>query len=487
MQIDQVAQRFARRKDFELVDFAMVALPMYAITLDCVCCVHRPFPPMSLFALRAIKASITNEAGVASFLGLEITVTRTILRELVQDRYLVDAGVPDHYELTETGRQIVEEERQYVPLEETHSVIYDGILRRPVWLSGERLLRPSEIDRGSTIEIRPYPGLPPELPEIRLPDIVTVLKSRYGTDEFDRDVLALSRIARRSKVFRLATGLAYRMKNGPEIQIAFVIDGVPHKELEQVFAEKGGARKMGFIKALSEVGVERAVKKHLGNDIVQLLPEDSELQGRRQILAGARLGLEIAARHSEASNAEINVAKLEDARSRFAEAVRSIQTFQARPLDVYETGQLVRDALETATTRIFVAVSESWITVVNRDFVRSLEEKLKRGVDIRILEFVRAEEDSQTSGVREKLGEIVRIGGKYRNLRVTRSKRRGFHFLIKDSQFAAIANRPILGPASKTRMFHQFSGFLLQTPALTDAYAARVTDLHWKEESPPPA
>jgi len=435
---------------------------------------------MALFALRAIKAGLRTEGEISGFLGLDSTVLRIALHELSENRCIASES-DGRYVVLEHGLKVIEEEKEHVPVEETHTVIFDGILRRPVWISGERLMRPSEIDRVSAIEIRPYPASPPEIEELKLPDVVGVLRSQYGAEEFDRDVLSLSRIARRSKVFRQAIGLAYKMPKGPDIQIAFVVDGVPHTELERVFAEKGGARKMGFMKALSEEGIQRAVRRHLGQDIVALFPDETEVQERLQALATAKLELEIAARRGEAERSPGGGSRLEEARSRYSSLVRAIQTYRARPLEVYEAGELLDDALVSASRRLFVAVGDAWDVGINRDMLRRLEGALRRGVEVRILTFVKKGADGNERPKGERLVEVVRLQERYNNLRISSSRRMGFFFLVKDTQFAAIANRPLLGPASRTRMFHQFAGFLLQDPSLVEGYVARLADLYWHD------
>src|SRR5688500_12184014 len=130
MEINEIAQRYFIRRDFELVDFSPVALPMYAITLECVCGVHRPFPPIALHILRAIKLGLTDAADIAGFLGLEVSVVRTSLGQLAQDRYIFDGDDVGPYAVTSSGAQVIEDEKEFVPLEETHTVLFDGILRR---------------------------------------------------------------------------------------------------------------------------------------------------------------------------------------------------------------------------------------------------------------------------------------------------------------------------------------------------------------------
>ncbi len=482
MQIEEIAQRYARRRDFELVDFSPVALPMYAISLECVCAVHREFPPISLFILRAIKVGLSDTGEIAAFLGLDSSVVQASLGELVQDRYVADSADGTSYAVTELGMKVIEDEAEFVPLEETHTVLFDGILRRPVWLGGERLLRPSELDRTSTIEIRPYPGVLPDLEELRLPDVVSALKAQYGQDEFDRDVLKLSRVTRRSKVFRPAIGLAYKMKRGPEVQIGFLVDEVPHAELERVFAEKGGARKMGFIKALSEIGMERTLRRHLGAEVAQLIPNDAELQIRRMALADARFGLDIASRRAAGDPNPVHTSGLEEARAKYEQAMQAFQMFQARPLSVDEISMLLEDALAGSTTRVIIAVADVWRATVTRELLSLVEEALKRGVEVRVLEFLRRDDNAARRRSENEAIGLARLGH-YSNLVVSQSSRRGVYFLVKDRQFAAIANRPFLGPASRTRMFHHFSGYLLQAPHLVEAYVRRLMELHWKDTS----
>jgi hypothetical protein len=104
-------------------------------------------------------------------------------------------------------------------------------------------------------------------------------------------------------------------------------------------------------------------------------------------------------------------------------------------------------------------------------------------VQIRILEFVRG--DNQVpKAIAGRLADFAKLE-RYKNLSVTRSARRGFFFLVKDAQFAAIANRPLFGPASKTRMFHQFAGYLLQAPDLVNAYVSRLMDVYWGGRAAP--
>lgn len=481
MRIDEIAQRFSRRRDFELVDFALVALPMYAITMECICSVHRPVPPISLFILRAIEAGLRTESRIGEFLGLDRRIVNVALGELIQDRYITESATGTEHVLSEIGSRIIQEEKEYVPQEETHTIIYDGILRRPIFLSGEQLLRPSELDRSTTIEIRPYPGILPELDEIRLPDVVHVLKSQYeGEDEFDRDVLALSRISRRSKVFRIGIGLAYKMIRGHEVQIAFIADGVPHRELERIFAEKGGARKMGFIKALGESGNDKSLRQHLGSEVLKVLPDDNTLQERRQSLATTKLALDIAVRRAEADPSLQNTTLLEGARRDYELSIREMRAFEARPLEVYEIADLLADCFATANKRILVGVSESWHIALNRQWLKAFEDALGRGVEIRVLEFSKAVDKSKPKKP-EMQEEIAKLGMRFKIFSVTRSRRKGFFFLVKDREFAAVTNRPALGPASKSRMFHQFSGYLLQSPSLVEIYATRVTELYWNE------
>src|SRR6266699_780476 len=476
MSPDELAQRFERRKDFDLVDVALVALPMYLLTLECVCSVHREFPPIALFLLRAVRAGLTDEKEIAAFLGLDPSVTRVVTRQMLDGGYIVKGGDEETISLSAQGEKIIEQEKEFVPQEEVHIVIFDGLIRKPVWLSGEQLLRPSEIDRSNTIEIRPYPGALPEIEDLNLADVTEVLRKQHGgAKEFGRDFLALSRVARRSRVFRSGVGLAYRARRGPDTQFAFVIDGVPDAKLEQVFAEKGGPRKMGFIKALSQVGVDRGLKRHLGEGVVALLPDSAQLSLKRQLLAGARLGLDIAAKRAESEPSEEVRGKFAEARQRFEECDRELRMFPARPLAVYEVGMLLDDALRTASDRVFLAVGEFWKSRPGRDAISKLEKALKKGVRIHVFELVKEKQDGDRNRPPAS-NDLDKLGRRYPNLRMLQTKRRGFFFLIKDRQFAAIGNRPFLGPATRARMFHEFAGYLLQSRELVDAYSARLQE-----------
>lgn len=470
---EETGLRFERRKDFELVDVSQVALPMYVLTVECICCVHRPFPPIALFVLRAIKAGVDECAEISGYLGLELSLLRTVIREMSEEGYL-RTGDDGTLSLSPKGERVVDDEHEYVPLEESHTVLFDGILRRPVWLGGERLGRPSDIDRTTTIEIRPYPGAPPEIEDLKLPDVRDVLKRRYGgAEEFGRDLLAISRLARRSRVFRPAVGLAYRARRGPEVQISFVVDGVPSVELEQVFAEKGGPKKMGFIKSLSRAKVERGLKLHLGADVKMPPPADPGYQAMRDAFAAARLGFDIALRRAEFSESAQAKNQLIEAQRQYIECEQQLRVFQARPLAVYETAMLLQDALDSATDSIYISVTEHWRSRPGNGVLVAIERALRRGVRVQVVEYVKSL--ARAPGTNGPPSESIdALSARYANFKLLRSKPKSFFYLVKDRQFGAIANRPIMGPASRSRMFHQFAGCLLQSPDLVDAYISRI-------------
>src|SRR3989442_2702667 len=112
MRTEGIAQRFAKRRDFALVDVAMVALPMYAITMELICLAHRPFPPMALYILRTVNAGLTLESQIAAFLGVEVPVVRKVLEELLEGRYVSRDEESTAYQLMEQGAKVIETEKR---------------------------------------------------------------------------------------------------------------------------------------------------------------------------------------------------------------------------------------------------------------------------------------------------------------------------------------------------------------------------------------
>ena len=255
MTAEDVARRFERRHGYELVDYAEVALPLYRLTVDAVTMVHREIPPIKEFVMRTIAAGMDNIPDVSGFLGLDESTVAATFETLETERYLSQHETNSGATLSDRGREVLAKMRESSPQDEMLVFLFDRLLLKPVRLGPEQLMVPASIDPLRMIEIRPYPAEGPEITDIALPDVSRVLEEQAGgRADFGRDLLRLKRIVRRVRLYRPGVALVYKKMRSSDIQIAFIVDDARHEGLEHTFAERGGPKKMGFVKSVDEVG-----------------------------------------------------------------------------------------------------------------------------------------------------------------------------------------------------------------------------------------
>lgn len=276
---EEVARLHQFREGFTLVDYAEVGLPIFRLTIEAVTTSHRQMPTIQEFVLRSLALGIQHEDQIARMLGLNLNIVQAATNMLVSDGFVARQAAPpdrESFRLTEAGRARLEEEQVEELKEEMLVIDYDGIRRLPIRLAGTNVLRPSELRGIGGIEIRPYPADTPPLGELAIPDVTRVVRRQRGED-FRRTVLALKRIVRRNNVYREAVALVFAADRGAEVQVAFAADGKLLDLHERAFAEHGGPRKMGFVKALGEGGARRRIERLVGKELVRSYPSKESL------------------------------------------------------------------------------------------------------------------------------------------------------------------------------------------------------------------
>ena len=204
MNPEDVARNYQFREGFRLVDYGEVGLPIFRLTIEAVTMAHRTMPTIQEFVMRCLALGETREPDIARMLGLKLDVVRGAMNALISDRYVSRqpaAGDTELFRLTDAGQVRLKNEREEVPQEEMIVIDYDGIRRARVRLTGESVVRTSELHTAGAIQIRPYPAEAPPITELRIPDVTKVIR-RQGGEDFRRTVLTLKRIVRRSNVFR---------------------------------------------------------------------------------------------------------------------------------------------------------------------------------------------------------------------------------------------------------------------------------------------
>ena len=200
-----------------------------------------------------------------------------------------------------------------------------------------------------------------------------------------------------------------------------------------------------------------------------MLPEPDVLEERRIAVSLGRLKHQAAVsrveRVGDRASAELKEAVGATAAA-LEEAHEALLQFPARPVAPYELVELLDRALETSSRNLVISSRTIDRSVVDAQFLKRLEALLAGGTRVSLsLGEVRVDGPAP---------EVERLRTRYPRLEISLGKRGQFHYLISDNSFAAVSNRPFLSNVGKVRSFHHVVGYLLQKPALVEAFARRV-------------
>lgn len=481
MSPEEVARLHQFREGFTLVDYAEVGLPVFRLTIEAVTTSHRQTPTIQEFVLRSLALGVEHEDDIARMLGLKLDIVQASTNMLVADGLVARQAAPpdrERFRLTDPGHARLEQEQVEELKEEMLVIDYDGIRRLPIRLAGANVLRASELRGHGGVEIRPYPADTPPIADLAIPDITRVVRRQSGED-FRRTVLALKRIVRRNNVYREAVALVFASDRGSEVQVAFAIDGKLSDSHERAFAEHGGPRKMGFVKALSEGDARRRIEKLAGRDLARSGPA-------REILFEARkeeLNGEVAVRSLRAAakgtsrNAPVSIA-LRDAEERLQVAMHSLSSMSIRPLVCYEQDELLDEALRSARRTLLVTTAGIQPFTVNGYFLRALDKLIEERVAVQIESVLTPSAKARGGNQFDPLAELTKRS-QHNQLRLEKVPRRELYFLFQDDDLAVISNRPFLGEISRRSGFLRVDGLVAREPdyvrSIREAFTAHMT------------
>ncbi|BBD41454.1 hypothetical protein Amn_pd00070 (plasmid) [Aminobacter sp. Y103A] len=481
MSPEDVARAYQFREGFRLIDYGEVGLPIFRLTIEAVTTSHRILPTISEFVMRCLSLGETQEKRIAGMLGLKPDIVKSTIDTLVAEGFVARQISTDFqsFKLTNAGDARLLIEREEVPQEEMLVIDYDGIQRLPIRLAGESVVRASELKSGGAVEIRPYPADPPTISELNIPDVTKVIR-RQGGEDFRRNVLALKRIVRRSNVFRQAIALVYMAEKGKEIQIGFALDGKLSEPHERAFAEHGGPRKMGFVKAIEESEGRRRLDRLVGRSIVAALPHAEDIRALRLEEATARGQVRSIAPAVQSDTrprrANPAHAALLAAKERHKVAQHGIDALPVRTLAPYEQGELLEEALKTAASKLVVSTAGVQSVIVNGFMLRDVDSLISQQVDIEIYSMVAPQSEPRQGNTYDPLSELTRRSVKG-FLRLTQTKPKEIFFLLKDNDLAVVSNRPFLGEMVRRSGFRRVEGVVTRRPEYVDAIRSAMTHL----------
>lgn len=476
MNAEAIARRFETRSGYVLVDYAPVALPLYRLTIDAITMVHRDLAPIKEFVLKAIATGLTEKDDVGGFLGLDKTVVDGTLTQLRAEKLLAqfDTETSTQLSLTDRGVEILEKCKVSSPQDETLVVTYDRLTQKPVRLVPADLLTPSQIDPLAMIEIRAYPAEGPDVADLSIPQIAQVLERQAGgRAAFGRDLLRFKRIFRRVRQYRRGVALVYKKIRSAEVLVEFVIDDIRHEEVSHKFTERGGPKKMGFLKSIDEASTANDLKKYLGSDTLKFLPANDELEEAKSHVNTERIKLQAAEAHSDRSygrpEEETALEAVAVAKENLKSAENTLLGFAARPIAPYENAEFLEMALAKTERTLSVSTKSIDRSVVTPLFLKNLESLLKDGCSVTLsVEAGPSEKPTPPEVAIEKLRRT------YPNLAVEVGTRFPFYHIVCDERFCVVSNRPFLGNPGKVRTFSHVVGFVLQRPDLVKTFAEKT-------------
>src|SRR4051812_34558428 len=154
MSAADVAARFARRPDFELIAYTDVGLPHWSLRTRCELMARTPVSPIDQFILRAIGLKVDRRNDLMILLGLDDVVLDGAVGSMLAADWLESIG-DEQVALTEKGRAAEQAAVQERSEERTITFEFDGLLRRPELLA--QPLEPNQLAGIGARQIPPHP------------------------------------------------------------------------------------------------------------------------------------------------------------------------------------------------------------------------------------------------------------------------------------------------------------------------------------------
>ena len=485
MSLEQVAARFDNRPGYRLVAYGSVGLPVFRLTTIGLCVDRKELDPIQEFVLRGVAAGIESAGQIAGLLGLEKSVVESCLSELIRTECVrvpaASSTSRRKIELTAKGKQTALEQERVAPAEKTVVFWVDGLTRKPRFYPSESLYKPRDLKAAGIPEVRAFPVGPPEQQDIDIKDVIEVVRFDAGRGEAPRQLLQITSIERRDRVFLDAVALAYRAETVADIQVDFAIDGRLSREHRQAFARANGVEKTKLFRGLLRRARIPPMVQVIGSDLWKQVEKATPKRDESTILQrAARAARERIAR-ARVDSAQVGPpdaldrARQEDsaAKAELEELKYKISSMRVRPLAVYEHAVLLKDAVETAQERLLIISPSIRSAVVSTHFVRALQIALARGVRVYIGYGLGNADQGDNGCDAEARRELEKLDKSYERFFFKRTGETPANVLIKDQEFFVVSSFSWLSfKGDPHRTFHEEWGTQVSIAKVVDDYFA---------------
>lgn len=431
--------------------------------------------------MRCAELDITTLGDIAATLGLKPDVVEASASALIDAGYatfVAGTGSGRSIQLTEVGEARLKDAVEEMPQDETLVIDYDAILRIPIRLPAETVIRAADLRGYGAVEIRPYPAEPPSISELSIPDVVKVVR-RQGGNDFRRTVLALKRIGRRANFFREAVALVYAADKGDQVQVAFVLGDKASDTHERIYAGNGGPRKMGFVKSIEAAPGKKSLERLVGHDVLRRMVVKDALATARKEEAEARFEMQsiepaAAAMPPQVRSGSEAAVALDAARQRAALAAHALNSYSIRPLACYEQQELLDEVLENCQRSLLVTSAGLQPSILNGFRLRELDELIAKKVVVKVRSYMTPTDVPRGGQRYDPLAELTRRA-QNGDLQLDMMSQAEFFYLIADGELAVISSRPFFGDASRRNGFTRVSGLVIRDRAVVaDIYAKAI-------------
>jgi len=390
MNVEETVQEMARLapSGSELISYREVALPLFRVDVDLLVLDQKPLPPIQEHVLRAVEAGLDHTEEVANFLGIDSSVVRSTVAEMLSsdDLILTGGSGGDHahrLKLTTKGRHTAREASQVQAVETTLQVWVDGLTRQVLSISKDRQWFPAgQASKRGLVEIPASPRKAPAEAEVALEMIKEKIRKESAARRSNLEVIALTGLGKVRRFAREGLALAYEVP-GEELSITLVIGGKLSEAHSDAFARarKRSARDIKAedwrdAKEISAKVPDELLAKVASSEITERIEAERadlrEEEGRLQEAADGTGGEQLEELRAELARAAARAAELE----------AQLEGISVRQVPAWEHRGYLERALDEANERVLIV--SPWIRyeVVDDQFLKQLRETLDRGVEI---------------------------------------------------------------------------------------------------------
>lgn len=480
MTVNEIAEKYAYKPGFQLIDFMEVGLPVYHVVLQVSTLMRKKIAPMDEFVMRCLKFGMRDCGEISMFLGLDRRIVEGVVSSLIRDNDVALSGNPCSSEqslkLTIKGQKSLELAETIVPEDRTIALFFDALLRKPAYYR-EQLFKARELREAGLKEIPALPARQPKVADFPIETVQDILRTSVGTGE-KRDLLTIKRVERCNRLFRKAVALLYRSLEGGEPFVEFVVDGKLTSDYGAAFTRADGLKILGFEHPFdapqplgSSIGVPEGIAVTISEDgrppMELLQAEAADRLAAEAEIAKTKSAIELTSDDSTRNELE---ARLREAEARLAELQQRQKRRGVRQVYVYEHPRLLDQALNSCKSRLMII--SPWIRaqVVNPDFLKKLKEALERRVAVYIGYGICGDEQGEPRKADKEAEEkLAKLARRYKNFCFHHFGDTHAKVLICDSKFSVTGSFNWLSfKGDPDRTFRDEQSVLVEIPEHVD-------------------